>query len=193
MYIIAGLGNPGLKYSKTKHNMGFMVADVLANRYGIDFTKRMGQAICGQGTIEGQKVLLVKPQTYMNLSGESVAALTHFYKSDIASELIIIYDDISLDPGNIRVRKKGSAGGHNGMKNIIKLLGTEEFIRVRIGIGGTPEQISLVDYVLQPFEKEQIPLVEEGIERGADAVVKIITSGPDQAMNEFNRKIDGDS
>lgn len=193
MYIIVGLGNPGLKYAKTKHNMGFMAADVLADRYGINFNKRMGQAICGQGAIEGQKVLLVKPQTYMNLSGESVAALTHFYKTDIASELIIIYDDISLEPGNIRVRKKGSAGGHNGMKNIIKLLGTEEYMRVRIGIGGTPEQVSLVDYVLHPFDKDQIPLVEDGIERAADAVVKIITAGPDQAMNEYNRKIDGDS
>ena len=193
MYIIAGLGNPGLKYAKTKHNMGFMAVDLLSDRYKIDLNKRMGQAYCGQGIIEGEKVLLVKPQTYMNLSGESIAALTHFYKTDVANELIIIYDDISLEPGNIRVRKKGSAGGHNGMKNIIKLLGTEEYIRVRIGIGGTPEQISLVDHVLHPFDKDQIPLVEDGIERAADAVVKIITSGPDQAMNEYNRKIDGDS
>ncbi len=189
MYIIAGLGNPGLKYAKTKHNMGFMAADVLADRYNISFNKHMGQALCGQGMIEGEKVLLVKPQTYMNLSGESVAALTGFYKSDISTELIVIYDDVSLEPGNVRVRKKGSAGGHNGMKNIISLVGTSEFMRVRIGIGATPENIGLVDHVLRPFDKDVIPLIEEGIERAADATVSIIKDGIDAAMNLFNRKV----
>ena len=193
MYIIVGLGNPGLKYAKTKHNMGFMAVDLLASKYRIDLTKRMGQAYCGQGIIEGEKVLLVKPQTYMNLSGESVAALVNFYKIDISSELIVIYDDVSLEPGNIRVRSKGSAGGHNGMKNIIKLTGTEDFIRVRIGIGATPEQVDLVSYVLMPFEKEVIPLIEEGIERAAEATVGIIRDGVDTTMNSYNRKISGET
>ncbi|MBR5336797.1 MAG: aminoacyl-tRNA hydrolase [Lachnospiraceae bacterium] len=193
MYIIVGLGNPGLKYAKTKHNMGFMTIDVLADRYRIDLSKRMGQAYCGQGIIEGQKVLLVKPQTYMNLSGESVAALTNFYKIDVSEELIIIYDDISLEPGNVRVRKKGSAGGHNGMKNIIKFTGTEEFMRVRVGIGGPSEHSDLVDHVLHPFEPDVIPLIEEGIDRAADATVSIISEGIEITMNKFNRKVSGES
>ena len=191
MYIIAGLGNPGLKYAKTKHNTGFMAIDILADRYGIEMTRRMGQAYCGQGMIEGKKVLLVKPQTYMNLSGESVAALTNFYKADVTEDLIIIYDDVSLDPGNVRVRKKGSAGGHNGMKNIIKLIGTEEFIRVRIGIGATPEHLDLVDHVLMPFDAEVVPLIEE--ERAADATVSIIKEGADITMTKFNRKVSGEA
>ena len=193
MYIIAGLGNPGLKYAKTKHNTGFMAIDILADRYGIEMTRRMGQAYCGQGMIEGKKVLLVKPQTYMNLSGESVAALTNFYKADVTEDLIIIYDDVSLDPGNVRVRKKGSAGGHNGMKNIIKLIGTEEFIRVRIGIGATPEHLDLVDHVLMPFDAEVVPLIEEGLERAADATVSIIKEGADITMTKFNRKVSGEA
>ncbi len=191
MYIIVGLGNPGLKYAKTKHNMGFMAVDVLSSRAGIDLNKRMGQACCGQGMIEGEKVLLVKPQTYMNLSGESVAALANFYKIDVAMELIVIYDDVSLEPGNIRVRGQGSAGGHNGMKNIIKLLGTDEFMRVRIGIGATPTNMDLVNFVLAPFDKEVIPLIEDGIERAADAAEAIIHDGIDAAMNRFNRKVNG--
>ena len=189
MYIIAGLGNPGLKYAKTKHNIGFMVMDLLADRYNIEFDLKKGQAYCGQGVIEGQKVLLVKPQTYMNLSGESIASLVNFYKIDETSELIVIYDDITLEPGNIRVRKKGSAGGHNGMKNIIKLLGTEEFMRVRTGIGAKPEKMDLAAFVLAPFDKSVIPDIEDGIERAANATVSIITEGIDSTMNQFNKKI----
>lgn len=188
MYIIAGLGNPGLKYAKTKHNIGFMVVDELANRYNIDFNIKKGQALCGQGVIEGQKVLLVKPQTFMNLSGESIASLANFYKIDVTSELIVIYDDITLEPGNIRVRKKGSAGGHNGMKNIIKLISTEEYMRVRTGIGAKPEKMDLAAYVLAPFEKAVIPDIEVGIERAANATVKILTDGIESTMNEYNKK-----
>jgi len=192
MYIIAGLGNPGLKYAKTKHNMGFHVADVLSSRYHIDMNFKKGQAYCGQGIIEGEKVLLVKPVTYMNLSGESIASLAHFYKIDVPTELIVIYDDITLEPGNIRVRKKGSAGGHNGMKSIINLLGTEEFMRVRVGIGAKPPEMDLAAYVLSRFSKEEVPAAETGIERAADAVVSILTEGIDSAMNVFNRKLTGD-
>lgn len=188
MYIIVGLGNPGLKYVKTKHNMGFFAIDILADKYNIDLNMKKGQAYCGQGVIEGQKVLLVKPQTFMNLSGESVMSLCNFFKIDTANELIVIYDDITLEPGNIRVRKKGSAGGHNGMKNIIKLLGTEEFMRIRAGIGAKPEKMDLADYVLAPFEKSVIPFIEEGVQKAADATVTILTKGIDTAMNKYNRK-----
>lgn len=193
MYIIAGLGNPGLKYAKTKHNMGFCVIDVLADRYNINVKTIKSKAYIGVGTIAGEKVILVKPKTYMNLSGESIAELVNYYKINPASDLIVIYDDITLEPGNIRVRQKGSAGGHNGMKSIIKMLGTEDYMRVRVGIGERPENMDLSSHVLARFDKDVIPLVEEGIEKAADATVKIITDGIDSTMNHFNRKHTGDS
>ena len=188
MYIIAGLGNPGLKYAKTKHNMGFMAVDLLSERYKIDLNKRMGQAYCGQGIIEGEKVLLVKPQTYMNLSGESIAALTHFYKTDVANELIIIYDDISLEPGNIRVRKKGSAGGHNGMKSIIQMLGTDRFLRIRIGTGHQPSDYAQVDWVLGHFPPDQTSKMADAFDRAARAAAQLLTEEPEKVMSTYNRK-----
>lgn len=139
MYIIAGLGNPGGKYEKTKHNMGFQVIDLLADKYHIEMNQKKHKAICGTGIIEGVKVLLLKPQTFMNLSGESIRDAVDFYKIDPETEFIVIYDDISLPPGHLRIRKKGSAGGHNGIKNIIQHLGTQVFPRIRVGVGEKPE------------------------------------------------------
>ena len=147
MYLIAGLGNPTREYDKTRHNVGFSVIDVLADKYNIDVSDRKHKALCGRGVIEGEKVLLVKPQTFMNLSGESIREAVDYYKID-PEDIIVIYDDISLDPGQLRIRLKGSAGGHNGLKNIIKMLGHDTFIRVRMGVGEKPKNYDLADYVL---------------------------------------------
>lgn len=185
MYIIAGLGNPGLKYENTRHNVGFITIDMLADKYNISITEKAHKALIGKGVIEGQRVILVKPQTYMNLSGESIRSVMDFYKVD-PSEFIVIYDDISLEPGALRVRKKGSAGGHNGIKNIIQHLGTQEFPRVRIGVGEKPPFMDLADYVLSRFPKEEQPLMAQAFQDGADAVTAMLTDGVDAAMNRFN-------
>ena len=142
MFIIVGLGNPGREYAHTRHNVGFDTIDVLADKYHIDVDTKKHKALIGKGIIEGQKVILVKPQTYMNLSGESVREVLDYYKVDETSELIVIYDDISLNPGQLRIRLKGSAGGHNGIKNIIQHLGGSEFLRIKIGVGDTIWQIT---------------------------------------------------
>ena len=134
MFLIVGLGNPTKQYEKTRHNIGFDVMDALADKYNISISENKHKALCGKGVIEGMKVVLAKPQTYMNLSGESVAELVNYYKLDPESELIVVFDDISLEPGNIRIRKKGSAGGHNGIKNIIAQLVTDTFQRIKVGI-----------------------------------------------------------
>ena len=187
MYIIAGLGNPGGKYEKTKHNMGFQVIDLLADKYHIEMNQKKHKAICGTGIIEGVKVLLLKPQTFMNLSGESIRDAVDFYKIDPETELIVIYDDISLSPGHLRIRKKGSAGGHNGIKNIIQHLGTQVFPRIRVGVGEKPEGWDLADYVLSGFSKEDEVLVKESWERAVEAAAVMLTDGPEKAMNDFNR------
>lgn len=187
MYIIAGLGNPGGKYEKTKHNMGFQVIDLLADKYHIEMNQKKHKAICGTGIIEGVKVLLLKPQTFMNLSGESIRDAVDFYKIDPETELIVIYDDISLLPGHLRIRKKGSAGGHNGIKNIIQHLGTQVFPRIRVGVGEKPEGWDLADYVLSGFSKEDEVLVKESWERAVEAAAVMLTDGPEKAMNDFNR------
>lgn len=186
MYVIAGLGNPGGKYEKTKHNMGFQVIDLLAEKYHINMNMKKHKAVCGTGVIEGRKVLLMKPQTFMNLSGESIREAVDFYKVDPETELIVIYDDISLAPGQLRIRKKGSAGGHNGMKNIIQHLGTQVFPRIRVGVGEKPAGWDLADYVLSGFSKEDEPLVKESWGRAAEAAARILTDGSDRAMNDFN-------
>ena len=186
MYIIAGLGNPGREYENTRHNAGFASLDALAKRHGIELTTRKFQALAGRGYIDGQKVLLVKPQTYMNLSGESLRAACDFFKVDPEEGLIVIYDDISLAPGQLRVRKKGSAGGHNGIKNIIAQLGTQNFLRVKVGVGEKPAGWDLADYVLGGFSKEDEALVKEACEHAAEAAAEILTDGPDKAMNDFN-------
>ena len=175
MYIIAGLGNPGREYENTRHNAGFASLDALAKRHGIELTTRKFQALTGSGYIDGQKVLLVKPQTYMNLSGESLRAACDFFKVDPEEGLIVIYDDISLAPGQLRVRKKGSAGGHNGIKNIIAQLGTQNFLRVKVGVGEKPAGWDLADYVLGHFSKEEQVLMEEAFLRAADAASALLT------------------
>lgn len=189
MYVIAGLGNPDKKYEKTRHNVGFDVIDAMAKRYNIELTEKKHRALCGSGYIAGQKVLLVKPQTYMNLSGESIQAVLNFYKLDAGSDLLVIYDDINLAPGRIRVRAKGSAGGHNGIRNIIQHLGTQVFLRIKVGVGGKPDGYDLADYVLGHFEKETEKKMQETYDRAVQAVSGILTEGPDQAMNEFNMKV----
>lgn len=188
MYLIAGLGNPTKKYEKTRHNIGFDVMDALAEKYDIGMNIKKDKAICGSGYIEGQKVILAKPQTFMNLSGDSVAALVRFYKLDPAEELIVVYDDISLEPGNLRIRKKGSAGGHNGMKDIITKTGTDQFPRVKVGVGQKPEGWDLADYVLSRFSQAERELVEEAIGHAVAAVALMVQGKTDEAMNLYNRK-----
>ena len=187
MYIIVGLGNPSKQYEGTRHNAGFMTLDVLADRYNIDISEKKHKALCGKGVIEGNKVVLLKPQTFMNLSGESVRAAADFYKV-APEEIIVIYDDISLEPGQLRVRKKGSAGGHNGMKNIIAHLGTQDFPRIRVGVGEKPAGMDLADYVLGRFSKGERELLEEAYKEGAQAAVAILCDGIESAMNQFNGK-----
>ena len=188
MYLIAGLGNPTNQYEHTRHNIGFDTITYLADHYHISMNTKKFQGICGSGYIEGQKVLLLMPQTYMNLSGQSVSEAAAFYKLDPAAEVIVIYDDIALEPGNIRVRKKGSAGGHNGIKNIIAHLGTQEFQRIRIGVGEKPKEYDLADYVLGRFSAEDRKLVEEAFANAADAVRLMVQGKTDEAMNLYNRK-----
>ena len=187
MYIIAGLGNPGKKYENTRHNMGFLAVDLLAEKYGIRIDKIKFKALVGEGRIAGQKVLLVKPQTYMNLSGQSIVEVMNFYKVEIEN-LIVIYDDINLAPGKLRIRPKGSAGGHNGIKNIIAHLGTQVFPRIRIGVGEKPKGWDLADYVLGRFSKEEEPVVREALEKAAKACSEIITEDVTSAMNKYNNK-----
>lgn len=187
MYIIAGLGNPTKEYDKTRHNAGFGVVDELAERYNIDIGERKHRALCGKGVIEGHKVLLVKPQTFMNLSGESVWAVVDYYKIR-PEELIVIYDDISLAPGQLRIRRKGSAGGHNGIKNIIAHLGTQEFSRIKVGVGEKPPRMDLKDYVLSRFSKGEQEQMDQAFKEAAQAAVMMMTEGVDKAMNHFNMK-----
>ena len=189
MYIIVGLGNPGKKYENTRHNMGFLAVDLLAEKYGIKVNKLRFKALTGEGRIAGQKVLIMKPQTYMNLSGESVREIVYYYQIDPEEELIVIYDDISLDVGQLRIRKKGSAGGHNGMKNIISHLGTEVFPRIKVGVGEKPKKYDLADYVLSRFSKEERAIMEEGCQKAVEAVEMILRGEMEEAMNKFNRKV----
>lgn len=189
MYIIAGLGNPKKEYDNTRHNIGFAMIDALADKYSINVMDIKHKAMTGKGIINGQKVILAKPLTFMNLSGESIRQLADYYKADPETEVIIISDDISLPPGLIRVRKKGSAGGHNGLKNIIQHLGTEGFRRIRIGVGEKPKGYDLADYVLGHFSKEEQPLMKEGIEKAIAALEMILADDIDGAMNEYNKKV----
>jgi PTH1 family peptidyl-tRNA hydrolase len=188
MFLIAGLGNPDKKYEHTRHNIGFDVIDALADKYNISISEKKHKALCGSGAIEGVKVLLVKPQTYMNLSGESIAEVLNFYKLDPESEMLVIFDDISLEPGNIRIRKKGSAGGHNGIKNIIAMTGTQNFMRIKVGVGEKPQGWDLVDHVLGRMDKADRERAEEAIGDAVDAAVLMIRGEVDQAMNRYNAK-----
>lgn len=186
MYIIVGLGNPTSRYAGTRHNVGFEVIDRLAKKYGIDVNTKKHKAMIGKGVIGTQKVLLVKPQTFMNLSGESVREIIDYYKAK-ESDLIIIYDDISLAVGQLRIRAKGSAGGHNGIKSIIQHTGTQEFWRIKVGVGEKPAHRDLADYVLGRFQGEEKEIMEEAFLDAADAAVVMIQDGIEAAMNQFNR------
>lgn len=186
MYIVVGLGNPSSKYKGTRHNMGFDAIDNIADRNSIDVSSKKFKGVYGKGVIQGQKVVLLKPETYMNLSGESVRAAVDFFKINPEDELIVLYDDISLAPGKLRLRAKGSAGGHNGIKNIIAHLGTEKFKRVKIGVGEKPAGMDLADYVLGRFDKIERITVDKGIDDAARAVEIMIAEGIDKAMNMFN-------
>ena len=186
MYIIAGLGNPGREYVNTRHNIGFEAIDTIASKYNIKLNKEKFKAIYGEGFIAGEKVLLLKPQTYMNLSGESLRDFVNWYKVD-TENIIIIYDDISLPVGKIRIRPKGSAGGHNGIKSIIFQLGTDVFPRIKIGVGSPQNKdYDLADYVLGKFSKEEIDILIKTVIRATEAVETIIKYGTEKAMSGFN-------
>lgn len=184
MYIIAGLGNPGRKYENTRHNIGFIALDLLAERNDIKVNKLKHKALVGEGRISGQKVLLVKPQTYMNLSGQSLREVMAYYKED-PQNLIVIYDDIDIPEGTIRIRKKGSAGTHNGMRSIVYDLASDQFPRIRIGMG-TERKSELKDFVLGGFSKEEKDLLEGAVKRAALAAERIVEKGIEKAMNEYN-------
>ena len=188
MYVIAGLGNPTAKYEKTRHNVGFDVIDLLAKKYNVNVTGQKHKGLYGTGIIGGERVMLLKPQTFMNLSGDSIAAFLNFYKMDAKKELIVIYDDINLAPGKLRIRMKGSAGGHNGMKKIIARIGTDEFMRIRVGIGEKPQGWDLADYVTSRFTREERLEVEQAMELAADAAVLMVDGKAEEAMNRYNGK-----
>lgn len=184
MYIIVGLGNPGKEYEKTRHNTGFMVIDEIANYMGIEVNKNKFKAKIGEGIIKGEKVILVKPQTYMNNSGESIIELIKYYKIDL-DKLIVIYDDVDLDVGRIRIRKSGSAGTHNGMRSIVDYLDSTAFPRIRVGIG--KNQVGdLVNHVLGKFNSEEIEIMSESIDKASEAAKIIISEGIDIAMNKVH-------
>ncbi|MBQ3558644.1 MAG: aminoacyl-tRNA hydrolase [Agathobacter sp.] len=188
MFVIVGLGNPGKKYDNTRHNAGFISIDALADKYGISISEKKHKALCGSGVIEGNKVLLVKPQTFMNLSGESVRSVMDFYKIDPEEDMLVIYDDISLAPGNIRIRKKGSAGGHNGIKSIIAHAGTQNFMRIKVGVGEKPSGWDLADYVLGHFSEEDNAKLKEIMPDVMQAATLMVQGDVDKAMNDFNAK-----
>lgn len=184
MYIIVGLGNPGKKYENTRHNMGFIAIDLISEEYGIKVDKIKFKSLVGEGRIAGQRVVLVKPQTYMNLSGEAVREIMNFYKEDIAN-LIVIYDDLDIPTGSFRIRKKGSAGTHNGMKNIVYLLKDDRFPRIRVGIG-SEKKGDTIDFVIGGVSKTEKPLLEDALLKTAKAAITIVEKGIDKAMNEYN-------
>nr|WP_296010941.1 aminoacyl-tRNA hydrolase [uncultured Blautia sp.] len=186
MFLIAGLGNPGRQYEKTRHNMGFDTIDELIDRHRIPQGGIAHKAMYGKGMIAGEKILAVKPLTYMNLSGEAIREYVNYYKMDPETELIVIYDDIDLEPGQIRIRKKGSAGGHNGIKSIIAQIGTQNFYRIKVGVGAKPKGWDLADYVLGRFSSEERELVDKAICDAADAVEMILKDGIEAAMNHYN-------
>lgn len=188
MFVIVGLGNPGKKYENTRHNAGFMSIDALAEKFGINISEKKHKALCGTGVIEGNKVLLIKPQTFMNVSGESVRSVMDFYKIDPEEDMIVIYDDISLAPGNIRIRKKGSAGGHNGIKSIIAHAGTQNFMRIKVGVGEKPSGWDLADYVLGHFSEEDNQKLKDVMPDIIQAATLMVQGDVDKAMNDFNAK-----
>lgn len=188
MYLIVGLGNPGRQYEGTRHNMGFDTIDYLVEKHRIPQSGVKFNAMYGKGIIGGEKVILMKPLSFMNLSGGPVCEMANYFKIDPETEMIVIYDDIDLEPGQLRIRKQGSAGGHNGIKDLILKLGTQKFLRVKVGVGAKPKGWDLADYVLGRFSTSDRRIVDEAIKRAGDAVEKMISDGADAAMNEYNKK-----
>ncbi len=185
MYLIVGLGNPEEEYSKTRHNMGFNTINKLSQQYNIDVKQKKFQALYGSGIIEKEKVILLKPQTYMNLSGNSVKEVVDFYKIE-KEKILVIYDDMDIDPGKIKIRKKGSSGGHNGIKSIIQMIGTEDFTRIRVGIGRPMHKGDEINYVIGAIPEVELKKLEEGTEKAQKAVDEILKNGVDSAMNKYN-------
>ena len=189
MYLIAGLGNPETRYNATRHNVGFGVIDELSDMYDIDVRTGRFKALIGKGSIEGSQVILMKPLTYMNNSGEAIRPAADYFRIDTGKELIVISDDTELDVGRIRVRPKGTSGGHNGLKSVIAHVGHEDFIRIRVGVGRKPQGADQVNWVLGHFDKEDIPLMKESLRRAAEAAVCVMREGVDAAMNRFNAAV----
>lgn len=185
MYLIIGLGNPEEEYSKTRHNMGFNVINKIAEKYNLQINKNKFQGLYESAIIEEQKVILVKPQTYMNLSGNCIQEFVNFYKIE-KDNIIVIYDDMDIEAGQIKIRKQGGPGGHNGMKSIIQMLGTEDFARIRIGIGRPKICGDEINYVIGTIPEEEIPQLDKGTEKAKLAVIEILKNGIDFAMNKFN-------
>lgn len=185
MYLIVGLGNPEKDYSNTRHNMGFNTINKLAKQYEIEVTKSKFKGLYGSGKIEGEKVILLKPQTFMNLSGESIKESLQFYKLEI-NQLIVIYDDIDIEPGIIKIRKTGGPGTHNGMKSVVHELNTQNFKRIRVGIGMPENKEDLIEYVIGAIPEEEKEKLEKGTDLAKEAVIGIIKNGVDIAMNKFN-------
>lgn len=187
MKLIVGLGNPGTLYARTRHNVGFRVIDRLGDQWGVSVNRRKWDALIGEGRIRGEKVVLLKPQTYMNRSGMAVRPVVDYFQLDV-DDLVVVYDDLDLPPGQIRLRLKGSAGGHNGMKSVIQHLGTEQFKRVRIGIGRPEPPQAVTDYVLEPFTRDEEKIVDEALDRAVDAIRCWTESTFLEAMNRYNAK-----
>ena len=185
MYLIVGLGNPEEEYNRTRHNMGFHTINKIANQYNLEIKKNKFHGLYENAIIENQKVIFVKPQTYMNLSGNCVKEFVEFYKIE-NDKIIIIYDDMDIEPGQIKIRKKGRSGGHNGMKSIIEMLGTEEFPRIRIGIGRPQYKDDKINYVIGEIKEEDVEKLEKGVDKAREAVIEILKNGIDTAMNKFN-------
>ena len=185
MYLIVGLGNPEEDYSKTRHNMGFNVVNKIANEYGIEINKKKFDGLVGEGIIENKKVMLLKPQTYMNLSGKSIIQVVNFYKIPV-EDICVIYDDVDVEIGNIRIRKQGSSGSHNGMKSVIEELGTENFTRIRVGIGKPEFKNDMINYVIGAIPEEEKGKLDKGCTKAKEAVIELLKNGIDIAMNKFN-------
>ncbi len=185
MYLIVGLGNPEKDYGATRHNMGFNTINKLAKQYGIEVIKNKFKGLYGMGMIEGEKVILLKPQTFMNLSGESIKEVIQFYKLEI-DQLIVIYDDIDIEPGIIKIRKAGGPGTHNGMKSVVKELNTQSFKRIRVGIGKPEEKENLMEYVIGAISDEDREKLDKGTDLAKEAMIEMIKNGIDIAMNKFN-------
>jgi len=192
--LIVGLGNPGIEYQFTPHNLGFLAIDRIANDCGVEIRNRQCRALTARVTIGGEQVLLAKPGTYMNLSGLAVRELLTKHELNPATDLVVIYDELDLPLGTIRIRQRGSSAGHNGMESVIGALGTQEFLRIRLGV--TPDGKKVLEgarYLLKPLRKAQLKIVDEVLDRAAEAVKVIVTEGPAAAMNRYNRKLEAES